>query len=65
MNCQSSIPNDPGHRKRIDRIVARYGDEARTVRHYDVLALADYPKACLLECLDRFEMIDAGEPGHS
>lgn len=57
-NSQTRIANDATHRERVDWIMARNGDDARTVAHHDMFALPHDSESCLFECAHRIEMID-------
>jgi hypothetical protein len=48
----------------IDRIVPRDHHFTGTVRHDDVLTLAQNPETDLLECANRIKMIDSGQLRH-
>ena len=60
---EASIADDTAEGERVDRIVARDGQNARTVRHDDVLALTDDRKTCLLKGAHCVEMVDARDLG--
>jgi len=61
---QPRIPHDAAHRKCVHRVMARYREDADTIGHNNVLALTNDPEASLLQSLDRFQMVDAGNPRH-
>ena len=61
---EARIANDPAHGEGVHRVVARNREDARVVRHDDVLALTRDTEAGLLKGSHGIEMVDAGELGH-
>jgi hypothetical protein len=54
---QASIPDDPTHRNRIDRVLPWNRHLALSVRHDDVLPLTQDAKTSFLQNPDRVQMI--------
>ncbi len=50
LNAQSGIADNAAHRVRIDRIVARDREDARSIRHNNVRTLAENPKTSFFQC---------------
>lgn len=65
VDAQTCVPNDATHREGIDGIAARDGDDSNTVRHDDVLALADNAEAGFLQSLHGLKVGDPGQLPHS
>ena len=61
---QPGITDNPGHRKGIDRVVPRTGENTLSVRKHDMLALACDPKTDRLQHPYRIQMVDADELRH-
>src|SRR6516165_1665462 len=61
---QADVAHDVAHCDRVHGIVPGDGDHARAVGHDDVLALASYPEANLLQSPDRIEVVHARQPRH-
>jgi hypothetical protein len=57
---QASIAHNTAHRERVDRIVARDGEDAFTIGHHHVLAFPNDAEARLLERTNGVEMVDSG-----
>lgn len=53
------VSDDTTEGKCVDGVVTRDGEDARAVRHNDVLALANHRKSGLFESADGIEMINA------
>jgi len=62
---QSCVADNPTHRKGIDGVVSRNGENTLPVRKHDMLPFACDPKADLLLHPHRIQMVDAGELRHS
>jgi hypothetical protein len=62
---QAGILNDAAHRIRIDRVVARNCEDAATVTHHDVLALADDLETSFFQRSDSPKMINPWNPRHA
>jgi hypothetical protein len=56
---EAGIASDTTHRECIHWIVTRYGHDALTIAHYDVLSLAYDFEARFLQCTYSVEMVDA------
>ena len=63
LNSEAGITDDTAEGESVDGIVARDSQNARAVRHNDVLALADDRETCLLEGTCCIEMVDARDLG--
>ena len=64
LGSETGILGDTAHRQRVDGVVPRNRDDPGAVGHDDVLALANDPEVCLLECSNCAEMIDARDSRH-
>ena len=56
---EASVAGDTAQGECVDWIVTRDREDARSVGHNDVLALADHRKSGFFESADGIEMIDA------
>jgi hypothetical protein len=63
LDRKASVANDAAHRDGVDRVVARNGQDARTIAHYDMLPLAKDRKSGLFERSYCVKMIDARKLG--
>lgn len=56
--AQPGIAHNSAHREGIDRIMARNCQDARSIRHHNMSALAQNAETCLFQCSHGFEMVD-------
>ena len=49
LRSQASIPNDTAHRICVNGVGMRNSEDARSIGHHYVFALANHPEASLLE----------------
>ncbi len=63
LNSETSVADDTAKRESVDGVVARDGQNARTVRHDDVLALTDDRETRLFEGAHCEKMIDTRDLG--
>ena len=61
---EASISGNTTHGKSVDGIVSGNSEDASSVRHDDVLPLANNAKPGFLKSLDSIEVVDAGNLGH-
>jgi hypothetical protein len=59
LNSEASVADDTAEGESVDGVVARDSQNARAIRHDDVLALTDDRETCLLEGTHGIEMVDA------
>jgi len=58
-DSEPGVPDDTAEGKGVDGIVTRDGEDARAVRHNDVLAWSDHREPGFFESADGIKMIDA------
>ena len=61
LNRYTGVTSNTAHSERVDRIVARYCQNALTIAHDDVLTLTHNLETDLFQCAHRIEMIYPGE----
>ena len=64
LDRQAGISGDAAHRKGIDRIVSWDREDANSIRHHNVLTLAENSEARSLQSSHCFEVVDSWNLWH-
>ncbi len=57
--AEPCVADDSTHGERIDWVMAWNGQDTSSVRHDNMSALPENPKACLFQCSHRSQMINS------
>ncbi len=62
---ETSIPCDPTHGIRVDRVITWNRQKPNAIRHHDMLTMTDNAKSRFLQGSHGSKMIDAGDAWHA